>query len=113
MRFIDALSTSKFALWYIIGYYLPRRYTIAFIVSLIWEAITYAIVSQENVQEWLRKNWGFSELYWNEPIENKVSDVIFSLAGYAIGSNVRKDRANVVAMGVVWLTATMTAMLDN
>lgn len=112
MRVVDVLSISKLALWYVIGFYLPRRYGVALVVSLIWETLTYVVVSQERTQEWLRKNWIVPEAYWNEPIENQVSDVVFSLVGYAIGSNACRDRANVVAMGIVWLTGTIVAMLN-
>lgn len=109
MRVLDVLSISHFAIWYIIGFYLPNRYDLFIIFSLLWEILESLIPKNPAVYQWFQKYWIIPESYWNEPIENKLSDLFFNFCGFMIASNSRKDPLNVFAMFLVYILSVFMA----
>ena len=82
---IDILSLIHFLLWLAFGYIFPNKYLIVILLSILWELFEYMIVKVDVLYNLTKKYWFVPEKYWNEPIYNKIVDMIFNILGYSVG----------------------------
>jgi hypothetical protein len=63
------------------------------ILSLVWEILETYVAHQPVLHRIVKTYWIIPEKYWNEPIENKITDIGFNLIGYSLASRlIQKDR---------------------
>jgi len=78
------LSLNHATLWFMIGLWIPQRYERVIFLSLMWE-ISESYATQQPVLHRILKTYCFiPEKYWNELIENKITDIGFNLIGIFI-----------------------------
>lgn len=114
MRFNDWMSVNHFALWFIVGVFFPRPngLLIVFILSILWEVGEIVASKIETLRQLLNRYWIIPEEYWNEPIENKITDIFLNLLGYAIATRyVPYDARWATVAGIAFIGSTWMATL--
>ena len=76
MNFITLWSIDHILLYILIGLLLPNKWSLIIIISFIWEIYEYIMSRLTN------------DKYYQEPLMNKISDIVFNLIGYYIGINI-------------------------
>ena len=86
-QFVDPLTITHFAYYFIYGLYFKNKYLLAFILGVLWELFEYGLATNNYTKEYLIKNWPVPYKYWAEKnIFNKVFDLIFNMLGYHLGN---------------------------
>jgi|688.fasta_scaffold228861_3 hypothetical protein len=83
---INVFSLNHATLWFMIGLWIPHRYDWVIILSFVWEILETYATRQPIWYELLKTYWIIPEKYWNEPIQNKITDIGFNLIGYSLAS---------------------------
>ena len=83
---IDILSLNHFLIYFSLGLFFKNQYKLIVILSLVWEIFEYIISHIDYTRQFLINNWFIPEKYWNEPLHNKIVDVIINMIGYVIGN---------------------------
>lgn len=89
----DAMSINHFLIYTILGIIFPNKWLLAVIIMISWEIFEMMLVKHTFLYEMMKKHWIIPEIYWNENKINKLSDMVFNVLGYAIGSLVGTRRA--------------------
>jgi len=88
----NILSLTHATLWFMIGLWIPHRYDWVIGLSFAWEILETYAVHQPVLYSILKTYWFIPEKYWNEPIGNKITDIVFNLIGYSSASRlIEKD----------------------
>jgi hypothetical protein len=87
-------------------------------LSLMWEISESYAAHQPVLHRILKTYWFIPEKYWNEPIENKITDIGFNLIGYSLASQlIQKDpqyfRLFYVALGIFLFTIVYAAQQSD
>ena len=83
---IDILSLNHFLIYFSLGIFLKNQYKLIILLSLLWEIFEY-IISHINYTKKILINYCFvPEKYWNEPLNNKIVDIIINIIGYFFGN---------------------------
>lgn len=83
---LDLMSINHFALYFGFGAMFPGQYTLAFAMSLLWEVFETVLVKNPVLHDLVTRYWIVPERYWNESMQNKVSDVCLNMIGYHVGT---------------------------
>lgn len=102
-RPVDVFTINHFVTWYIIGQYYPKRYDLAFVGAVLWELGEVAIIKNKFLNATFDKYWLVPREYWHDTLANATFDVIFDMAGYALGSTTPKNNNMVISMTTVLL----------
>lgn len=82
----NIFSLNHATVWFMLGFWIPHRYDWVIILSVFWEFLEVYAVHQPTLYALLKEYWIIPEEYWNEPIENKITDFGFNLIGYTLAS---------------------------
>ena len=83
---IDILSLNHFLIYFTLGLFFKNQYKLILLLSLLWEMFEYIISHIDYTREFLINYWFVPEKYWNEPLNNKIVDIIINILGYIIGN---------------------------
>ena len=84
---IDILTLSHFINYLVLGIFIKNRYTLAFIIGIIWEVFEYTIVNIPYTRKLILKYWPIHIQKW-EGISNKMFDLLFNMLGYYVGNKI-------------------------
>lgn len=113
MRYYDWMSFNHFAIWFIVGIFFPHRYGlyVVLFLSILWEIAEFIASKIKSIRELLIQYWIIPEEYWNEPIENKIIDILLNLLGYTLAVKYASNDARLVVVvgaalvGSTWMAA--------
>lgn len=86
---VDLHSIVHFVNFFILGYFIRDRYTLAFIIGIVWEIFEYYVTRHQGISQLIKKHWVIDKKYWDEshPL-NPVYDILFNMCGYYAGNYV-------------------------
>ena len=83
---IDILSLNHFLIYFSFGLFFKNQYKLIILLSILWEIFEYIISHIDYTRNFLIKYWFVPEKYWNEPLYNKLYDILINMLGYIIGN---------------------------
>ena len=86
---IDELSILHFTFFFILGVYVKNKYRGALLLGILWEIFEIIISKNKLIKRSILKNWIVPELYWNDTLSHKLTDIIINMIGYHIGNLIK------------------------
>ena len=113
MRFFDVKSINHTVLWFIVGLFFPNRWDMFIVLSLSWELFEKLLVHQPDFYRLMKKYWIIPEEYWNEPIENSITDIACNAVGYHLGSTIPRTREALYLAVFIFMLTVAVASSEN